>query len=260
MAGSVHIRRRPAPPRWPSAEAKPAHPGRASAFRVPADSWAIKTKSARRPRQAARAPQCHCADARCASAGIESRVQSASLIGAGPMRHGPTIAIVLVWLALMGTLVRREHAARGRDASTLPDAAELASTVHDAVDWFGVYQNDRKIGHARRQERRVDDGWVLEDEMQLALAMLGEPQTITTTLHAETDPDYALRRFRFVLVSPATTFAASGESDGMTLEVRYGADGRTERLALPLDEPVHLASSLRPRLAVAWPEPGARFT
>jgi Transglutaminase-like superfamily len=175
------------------------------------------------------------------------------------MRHVSTIAIVLVWLGLMTALVRREQAARGLDASTLPEIAVRAGS-DEVVDWFGVYQNDRKIGHARRLEHRGPNGWVFEDESQLVLAMLGEPQTITTTLHAETDADFGLRRFKFVLVSPAATFAASGESDGMTLDVRYGSDGRSEVLSLPLDEPVHLASALRPRLAVAWPEAGARFT
>jgi hypothetical protein len=177
------------------------------------------------------------------------------------MRHVSTIAIVLAWLALMGTLVQRERAAGGEDASALPSVAVLDPSAPDTVeDWFGVYQNDRKIGHARRVERRTATGWVLEDESRLALAMLGEPQTVTTTLHAETDADYGLQRFRFVLVSPAATFAASGESDGMTLTVRYGSDGHSDTLAVPLDEPVHLASSLRPRLAAAWPEAGARFT
>jgi hypothetical protein len=175
------------------------------------------------------------------------------------MRHVSTLAIVLVWLGLMGALVRREQAARGLDASALPEIA-LRGNDGDVVDWFGIYQNDRKIGHARRLEHRGPNGWVLEDESQLVLAMLGEPQTITTTLHAETDADFGLRRFKFVLVSPAATFAASGESDGMTLDVRYGSDGRSETLSLPLDEPVHLASALRPRVAAAWPDAGARFT
>jgi transglutaminase-like putative cysteine protease len=176
------------------------------------------------------------------------------------VRHAPTIAIIAVWLALMGTLVRREHAARGQDASVLPAIADRGTIERDAVDWYGVYQNDRKIGWARRVEQRSATGWVMEDESRLALSMLGEPQTITTTLHAETDADYGLRRFRFALVSPAATFAASGESDGMTLEVRYGPEGRSEHLSLPLDEPVHLATSMRPRLAAAWPDAGARFT
>jgi hypothetical protein len=176
------------------------------------------------------------------------------------MRHLVSILVVLVWLGLMGALVRKERHAAGQDASVLGAAAEPAAAISETTEWFGVYQRDRKIGHARRVERRTTDGWVLEDESRLVLAMLGEPQTITTTLFAETAPDYGLRRFRFLLVSPAATFAATGESDGMTLEVRYGPEGRMQNLTIPLSEPVHFASTLRPRLAAAWPEAGARFT
>ena len=175
------------------------------------------------------------------------------------MRHLGTILVLLLWLGLMGTLVRRERAAAGLDASTLAPATPV-DHGSDVVEWFGVYQRDQKIGHARRAERRTAAGWTLEDESRLVLAMLGEPQTVTTTLQAETDADYGLRRFRFLLVSPATTFAATGTSDGMILEVRYGPEGHNETVTLPLSEPVHLASTLRPRLAAAWPEPGARFT
>src|SRR5690242_17429845 len=53
------------------------------------------------------------------------------------MRHVPTIAIVLVWLALMATLVRREHVARGLDASVLPAVDARTAPPRDVVDWFG---------------------------------------------------------------------------------------------------------------------------
>ncbi len=175
------------------------------------------------------------------------------------MRYFGTIAIVLLWLGLMGTLVRRERAAGGLDASVLSAPRDLTESP-DAVEWFGVYQREQKVGYARRIERRTAGGWVLEDESRLVLAMLGAPQTVTTTLWAETDRDHGLRRFRFLLVSPAATFTASGVSDGATLEVRYGPEGRSESLTLQLAEPVHFASTIRPRLAAAWPEPGARFT
>jgi hypothetical protein len=175
------------------------------------------------------------------------------------MRHLGTIVVLALWLGLMGALVRRERAAGGLDASALPSATDAVEAA-DAVDWYGIYQRERKIGHARRVERRTADGWAIEDESRLVLAMLGEPQTVTTTVHAETDADWRLRRFRFLLVSPAATFVASGTSDGTTLEVRYGPEGQGESLTIPLDEPVHFAGTLRPRLAAAWPEPGARFT
>jgi len=176
------------------------------------------------------------------------------------MRHPGTILVVLLWLGLMGVLVQRERAAGGLDASTLSVPAVDPAAAAESVDWFGVYQQEKKIGHARRVERRTASGWTIEDESRLVLAMLGAPQTVTTSLHAETDAAYGLRRFRFVLVSPAATFAASGQSDGTTLEVRYGPEGRSETIRLPLAEPVYFANTLRPKLAAAWPEPGARFT
>jgi transglutaminase-like putative cysteine protease len=176
------------------------------------------------------------------------------------MRHLGTILVVLLWLGLMGVLVQRERAAGGLDASTLSVPPVDPTAATDSVDWFGVYQQEKKIGHARRVERRTASGWTIEDESRLVLAMLGAPQTVTTSLYAETDAAYALRRFRFVLVSPAATFAASGQSDGTTLEVRYGPEGRSETITLPLAEPVYFANTLRPKLAAAWPEPGARFT
>ena len=112
------------------------------------------------------------------------------------MRHLVSILVVLVWLGLMGALVRKERAADGQDASVLGASAEPAAALSETTEWFGVYQRDRKIGHARRVEKRTTDGWELEDESRLMLAMLGEPQTITTSLFAETAPDYGLRRFR----------------------------------------------------------------
>lgn len=176
------------------------------------------------------------------------------------MRHPGTILVVLLWLGLMGTLVRRERAAGGLDSSALSAPPVDPATPAESVEWYGVYQQEKKIGHARRVETRTASGWTIEDESHLVLAMLGAPQLLTTSLHAETDAAYGLRRFRFVLVSPAATFAASGWSDGATLEVRYGPEGRSETTTLPLTEPVYFANTLRAKLAAAWPEPGARFT
>jgi hypothetical protein len=46
----------------------------------------------------------------------------------------------------------------------------------------------------------------------------------------------------------------------MVFEVRYGPEGRSDTIVLPIDEPIYLSSTLRPRLAAAWPADGARFT
>jgi hypothetical protein len=173
------------------------------------------------------------------------------------VRHLLTVTAVAVWLVMAALLVARQRPAPGLDATGLAAAPIEAGDGRE--EWFGLYQGEHKVGHARRVTTRIDDGWRFRDESTFVLAMLGTPQRVTTTLDAETDATFALRRFQFVLTSPAATFAATGHSDGRTLEARYGVEGRGDTLILPLAEPIHLPGMLRPRIAAASPEPGTRF-
>lgn len=168
-------------------------------------------------------------------------------------RHGLTIAAVAVWLGMMALQARRQALP---PATALDDLPATATETAQADEWFGVYQGGRKIGHTHRTLTRTPDGWRHADESRFALALMGSPQPLTTSLVADTDTAHALRQVRFSLVSPAATFTASGESDGNRLRVRYGTGGRTQDLVLPLDAPIELPATLRPRIALARPAPG----
>jgi hypothetical protein len=176
-----------------------------------------------------------------------------------------TVAAVLVWLGMMAVLIHRQMPGRTTPLGE-PEAGgaagELASTAAPALhdEWFGVYQKGRKIGHAHRTKEPRGDGWVLRDDSSFTLAMLGAPQKLRTTLVAEIGRGDALERFDFHLVSAATSFAARGEVDGDRLRVRFGALGSEQEVDIPLTEPIHLPSTLRPRLARRNAEPGERFT
>src|SRR4029077_16418736 len=121
-------------------------------------------------------------------------------------------------------------------------------------EWFGVYRGERKIGYGHRVSTPTAAGYRIEDDTRLVLAMLGTPQSIHTSLVADTDADLGLRRFHFALASPAATFTAAGTSDGKQLEVRYG--NPPTPLVIPLREPIALPTTLRPRLAASRPAPG----
>lgn len=181
------------------------------------------------------------------------------------MKHTLTIAIIVFWLGMLAALVWKQVPPEAVDLAHLPEPARATDEIAEPeVAWFGIYQRDpkageRKIGHARRVSRRLVDGHRLEDRSTMSLAMLGTPQIVTTSLVAETDDDYALRRFTFTLVSPAASFSASGARDGRQLRVDYGPDGTGSHLDLPLTEPITLQSALRPRIAAAQPADGARF-
>ncbi len=156
---------------------------------------------------------------------------------------------------MLALLVQKQRPRAATDLAGLPAAVPQGARE----EWFGVYQGGRKIGHTRRVTTRTADGWRFQDEARLVLALMGSPHQLATTLVAETDSEWALRAFRFRLLSPAGGFTASGEHDAGRLRVRYGAGGRDESLLAPVSEPIHLAATMRPRIAAARPAPGTRF-
>jgi transglutaminase superfamily protein len=166
-----------------------------------------------------------------------------------------TLAVFAWWLAMLTLLVRKHIAPPATDVALLP-----APAASPRDEWFGIYQGEHKVGYARRSVVPTDTGYDVRDDSMLALALLGVPQRLTTSLAAETDAGFGLRAFRFTLVSPAATFTASGTSDGRRLDVRYGVADRQDALTVPLDGPIHLATTFRPRIAAARPAPGTRFS
>src|SRR5262245_53138266 len=153
---------------------------------------------------------------------------------------------------MVGLLVARQRPPDAVDVASLAPPADAGS--HD--EWFGVYQGGRKVGHSRRLTVRTPDGYRLEDETSLLLAMLGSPQPFSTWLVAQTDDGFALRRFEFALTSPAARFVATGTSDDHRLEVRRGDGGVP--IIVPLAARVRLPFSVRPRVAAARPADGTR--
>ena len=171
------------------------------------------------------------------------------------MRRVLTLAIVASWVMMVALLIHRQAAPPAASLAELPDAATA-----ERDEWFGVYRDGQKLGHAHRVTARTATGYAFYEDSVLALAMLGVPQTLRTSLAAETDGGFALRRFRFTLISPAAVFSASGASDGERLTVTYGAEGQRAELAVPLAEPIYLPSTLRPRVLAGDLEPGTRYT
>jgi hypothetical protein len=171
------------------------------------------------------------------------------------MRRALTLALVATWAVMVGLLVHKQAPAPASNGAALP-----ATAIDERDEWFGVYHGGDKVGHAHRVTARTPDGYAFYEDSVVAFAMLGTPQTLRTALAAETDADYALRRFRFTLLSPATTFSATGTSDDHVLAVRYGPQGQAADLRLPLTAPIYLPSTLRPRVLAGEHTPGTHYT
>ena len=156
---------------------------------------------------------------------------------------------------MVALLVRRQTPLPSTDVTALPGTA-----LEEHEEWFGVYRNAEKIGHAHRVSARTLGGYAFYDDMVVSLTMLGTPQQLRTALVAETDDAYALERFRFTLISPATVFTARGAVAKGKLDIVYGPEGQPAHMELPLTDPIYLPSTLRPRVLAGDVAPGTRYT
>ena len=104
------------------------------------------------------------------------------------MKRPLTLAVFVWWLVMLALLVRKHAAPPGTDVALLPAAA---ASPRD--EWFGIYQGQRKVGYARRSVVPTGDGYDVRDDSTLALALLGVPQRVTTSLAAETDAQFCSR-------------------------------------------------------------------
>lgn len=171
-----------------------------------------------------------------------------------------TIAAIATWAAMAAELVRRHSSGSAVPLLPVEEIAAIAGGPETRDEWFAVRQGGRKVGWSHRAVERDADGIALREDSSFVLAMLGVPQTLRTSIRAHAAADGALRDFEFRLISPATRFRATGRVDGASLRVRYGAEGTEEALDVPLREPIHLPSTVRPRVVSGRPAAGTRFS
>src|SRR5437762_9222614 len=118
------------------------------------------------------------------------------------MRHALTPAVVLFWLVMVGLLVHKQA-----PPPSAPEAPLAAGTTPERDEWFGVERDGKRVGRAHRASARTATGLRFTEDLLVSLVMLGVPQTVRTSLDAETDDPsrsgaFASRSFRRPRRSP----------------------------------------------------------
>jgi hypothetical protein len=153
----------------------------------------------------------------------------------------------------MAVLVSRSYL----QASSANLAADLAR-YGTSAQWRGVYYRGEKIGFTVSQIIPRDDGFELNEDGRLQMALLGAttPAVIRTT--ARVDEAFVLRSFEFSLDPGTGPTEIRGTLNGLQLDLTISTPtgSRTDRLQL--EEPPVLAISLARRLAGGGLVPGAR--
>src|SRR5258705_5908438 len=146
-----------------------------------------------------------------------------------------SVLILIVWAAVIGLLVNRSYL----QASTANLATDLARYGSAAV-WRGVYYRGEKIGFTVSQTVTEGDGFELQEDGRLQMALLGATTAATIRTRAHVDRAFALRAFEFSLDPGTGKVEVRGRIDGrrLSLEVRTASGARAEERLL--DEPPSL--------------------
>jgi transglutaminase-like putative cysteine protease len=159
--------------------------------------------------------------------------------------------IVAAWLGQMGLLFNRTFL----QASSLNLAADL-SRYGTSAHWKGVYYRGEKIGFVVGQTLATSDGFELQEDGQLQMAMLGATTAARIHTSARVDKAFALRSFAFSLDPGTGAVSVNGTLDGRRLDLTITTPSGTRTESRELEEPPALSLNLSRRLAAEGLAPG----
>lgn len=165
-------------------------------------------------------------------------------------------SILLFWIVMLGLLVHRSYI---RPASVIAIDAITEEGVRAGEEWFGIYQQNRKIGYAHTRIVPEGPAYHLFEESELDVKVLDSVQRIRTEIDSYASRNFLLRYFTFRLHSSLTNMEIKGAVVKKRLVLDITTGGRTRKERIKLTEPPYLSPNVRPALVLMGLEPGRKY-
>ncbi len=164
--------------------------------------------------------------------------------------------ILLFWFVMIGVLVHRTYI---KPSSVIALDVVTEEGVRAGDEWFGIYQQDRKIGYAHTRVIPEGSSYHLTEESVLDIRVLDTVQRVHTVINSYTTKNFLLKYFDFTLESPQSSMKIKGAvvKQRLILDIRTGGQMRTERIRL--NEPPYLSPNLKPALVLKGLTPGSTY-
>ncbi len=156
------------------------------------------------------------------------------------------VAILLLWVAMLGWQVRREYF-----QPELARLAEATLTLDPLTHFYAIRMGEGTIGTSSSRLDTVPEGFRLEDLTQLDLLAMGTTGGAAVRTRATLSRTLRLLDFEFLLQSDAGDFEARGRVEGdslLVVELETGGTG-PETIRYRVPEPPLVAGALPIRLA-----------
>ena len=161
-----------------------------------------------------------------------------------------SLLVMLAWIVQMSVLVRAAYF--GTPVALAADLARYGA----AAQWRGIYYRGDKIGFSVGQTVTTEDGYELQEDGRLQMALLGSTSSVRLKSVARVDRAFALRGFSFSLDPGSGPTQVEGTVEGLHLHLAViTSSGRREETRELAEAPA-LALNLPRRLAASGLEPG----
>jgi transglutaminase-like putative cysteine protease len=164
--------------------------------------------------------------------------------------------ILLFWFTMLGHLIDRTYI---RPSSVIALDVITEEGVRASNEWFGIYQQGRKVGYAHTQTIPEAETYHLFEESELDILALGSVQRVRTVINSYTTRNFLLKYFDFTLQSDLTTMKIKGAvlKNKLVLDIDTGGQTRTEKIQLA--RPPYLSPNIKPAILLMGLETGKTF-
>lgn len=164
--------------------------------------------------------------------------------------------IVVFWLVMLGLLVERTYI---RPSSVIALDIVTEEGVRTGDEWFGIYQQGRKIGYAHTRVMREGDAYRLSEESELDILVLNTRQRVRTEINSYATKNFLLKYFDFSMKSDLTDMKIKGAVVGQELALDITTAGQTRKERIRLTEQPYLSPNIKPALLLLGLEQGRRY-
>jgi transglutaminase-like putative cysteine protease len=164
--------------------------------------------------------------------------------------------ILLFWFIMLGLLIERTYI---RPSSVIALDVITAEGVRATDEWFGIYQQGKKIGYAHSRTIPEAETYHLYEESEMDILALGSVQRVKTIINSYTTRNFLLKYFDFTLQSDMTTMKIKGAviKKQLVLDIETGDQTRTEKIQLA--SPPYLSPNIKPAILLMGLETGKTY-
>jgi transglutaminase-like putative cysteine protease len=164
--------------------------------------------------------------------------------------------ILLFWFTMLGLLIERTYL---RPSSVIALDVITQEGVRATDEWFGIYQQGKKIGFAHSRTIPEAETYHLYEESEMDILALGSVQRVKMVINSYTTKNFLLKYFDFMMQSDLTVMKIKGAvlKNQLVLDINTGGQTRTEKIQLT--RPPYLSPNIKPAILLSGLETGKTY-